>query len=382
MKLICISHWRFPSKKTMTPLILRTCEEFLPLGWEVELWVPRRTNSDDHGQDLFVENGIEHRFPVRRFLTLDLIGPLGTIGFLLMVITFNLSVAARLMFMRRKDTVLYFQDMRDAFLPALLGFSVAIEIHDFYESSVGLINRVVLTRATALIVTNRIKIERLHAKYGYPKERMLWQPNAVDAQKFDSHMNKEEARQLLGISAPKLVLYTGHLFSWKGADTLARASTFLPEDVHIYMVGGTPTDQITYHKLIADESLPRVTLVPHQPHDKMPLYMRAADVLVLPNTAKEEASRLETSPVKLFEYLASGTPVVASDLPSIREIVSEQEVGFATPDEPKSFAEVIVRTLQHGPEVVVRVAAGKEFARRQSWQVRAKNIDRVIRQHL
>ncbi len=255
MKLICISHWRFPSKKTMTPLILRTCEEFLPLGWEVELWVPRRTNSDDHGQDLFVENGIEHRFPVRRFLTLDLIGPLGTIGFLLMVITFNLSVAARLMFMRRKDTVLYFQDMRDAFLPALLGFSVAIEIHDFYESSVGLINRVVLTRATALIVTNRIKIERLHAKYGYPKERMLWQPNAVDAQKFDSHMNKEEARQLLGISAPKLVLYTGHLFSWKGADTLPKPIKHIalkglhPEAIVIY-----PDKGVREFQLLSDDS--------------------------------------------------------------------------------------------------------------------------------
>ena len=369
MKLIYLSHWRFPSEKTMTPLILRTCAHFARLGYEVELWAPRRRN-DYHAQaDLFALYKLSPRFTVRRVWALDLMQPLGPLGFILLLLSFNLSCWWRL---HNEKAIVYTHDMRDVILPILRGLPTFVEIHDFYETSVVFLNRLVFGRARGLIVTNTYKIEHLAKRWGVPRERMLRQPNAVDASLYDVRETRAEARAMLNLPEDtKVALYAGHLFSWKGVHTLADAAAFLPQDVDIYFLGGTEEDRGALQAYIAKRRLSRIHFIAHQTPDRVPMYLRSADVLVLPNTAKEEASRVETSPVKLFEYLSSGTPIVASDLPSIREIVSEREVLFAKPDDPKSFAETIVKALNDGSE---RPEAGKRLAALHSWEARAQKI--------
>jgi len=376
MKLIYLSHWRFPSEKTMTPLILRTCEGFVKRGCEVELWVPRRRNPDAVEGDLLERYGIKERFIVRRVPALDFMRFLGAFGFVLMVASFNLFSLLRLLRHRNdKDTVLYAHDLRDLLLPAFARLPMFAEVHDFYESSFSLMNRFVFKRASGLIVTNTLKMHRIAERYHVSPRRMLHQQNAVDAGMFSIGLSKAEARVALGLPAGRTVaLYTGHLFGWKGVDTFAEAAAYLPQDTWIYFVGGTPEDRAALREHVARLRLPRIEFVPHQPHKTMPLYLRAADVLVLPNTAKEEASRVETSPVKLFEYLASGTPVVASDLPSIRDIVSEREVFFAAPDDARSFAGAIAVALANPEAAAGRAEAGRAIAARNSWEARARSI--------
>jgi glycosyltransferase involved in cell wall biosynthesis len=356
----------------MTPLILKTCAHFARLGYEVELWVPWRYNPGFIPEDTFVRYAMVPEFPIRRLPALDLTG-LGSFGFLLMVATFNVSAYMRLLF-RREHATLYAHDFRDLILPSLSGLPYFIEIHDFYESSVRFVSRSLFRRAMGLIVTNTLKIEQISRHYGIPRERMIRQPNAVEASAFDIPQTQAQARAELNLpSDQKLVLYAGHLFSWKGVHTLADSAQYL-KDMHIVFVGGTESDRIEMERYVALQKLPRITFVPHQPPHKIPLYLRAADVLVLPNTAKEEASRIETSPVKLFEYLAAGKPIVASDLPSIRDIVSEREVFFAHPDDPQDFARVIEHVLAHPEEAAARAAAGKTLAGTHSWEARAKKI--------
>lgn len=373
-KLIYLSHWRFPSEKTMTPLILRTCAQFAALGYEVELWVPRRRNEYHDGEDVFALYHIAPKFTIRRLAVVDWMQWLGPLGFVLMVASFNWSAYRRL---RHQDAVVYAHDMRDVIVPMRAGLPVFVEIHDFFESSFKALSRYVFTHAAGLIVTNTHKLEYLAKRYAVARERMLRQPNAVDAAAFDIPQSQAEARTQLQLPQDKkIVLYTGHLFSWKGVHTLADAAQFLPPDAAVYFVGGTTEDRHAMEAYVAAHNLPHIAFVAHQTPDKIPLYLRAADVLILPNTAKEEASRVETSPVKLFEYLAAGKPIVASDLPSVREIVSEREVLFAKPDDARSFAHVIVAAL--GPEGVNKAAAGKSLAATHSWEARGKAISELI----
>lgn len=374
MKIIFVTHWRFPSEKTMTPLVLKTCAQFVRLGYTVELWVPRRHNDYHAGEDVFALYHIEPRFTIRMIPALDSMRFLGALGFVLMVASFNFFCYLRLG--REKNAILYAHDVRDVLVPSRRRMPLFVEIHDFFESSLTFVNRMVFKRASGLIVTNSIKLEYIAKKYNYPRERMLRQPNAVEAKDFALTLSTQEAREKLALPQEiKIALYTGHLFSWKGVRTLAEAAAFLPEDMAIYFVGGTVEDRKTMEEYVAAEHLPRITFVPHQTPDKIPVWLRAADVLVLPNTAKDEASRTETSPVKLFEYLASGGAIVASDLPSIRDIVSEREVFFAEPDDPRSFAEAIVYAAAHGSE---KSAAAQELGAQHTWEARAKAIVALI----
>jgi len=365
----------------MTPLILKTCEGFVKEGFEVELWVPRRHNPDVNSHDVLLQYGIKERFVIKRLPVIDIMRFAGSIGFVLMVASFNWVAWLKLR-QFRSGTILYAHDMRDVILPVLSRHAAFVEIHDFYESSLRFINRFVLKRTNGLIVTNTIKMEHLAGEYGFPKNRMLRQPNAVDPEQFDIVDDRSQARGKLGVPHDRAIaLYAGHLFSWKGVDTLVRAAQFLPEHIWIYFVGGTPEDRARLQELVVIEKLSRIEFIPHQAHDKIPLYLRAADVLVLPNTAREEASRVETSPVKLFEYLASGTPIVASDIPSIREIVSEKEVCFARADDSQSFAEAIA-TVASDSEASERSRVGQMLARTHSWGARAQAISAFIRAHI
>lgn len=380
-KIIYLSHWRFPSEKTMSPLIIKTCAHFVSLGYQVELWAPDRRNPKTG--DPFTYHGVETRFPIRIVPTIDLMHFhfLKQFSFLLMVATFNISSFFMLLKKRRseRDLILYGHDVRDFVFSSKLSIPLFIEIHDFYESSLSYINRSVLKNTSGLIVTNTLKVKKIEKQYGFPMDRMIHQPNAVDAELFDIATDKVSARRELGITETyRIALYTGHLFAWKGVYTFADASQFLSDDVHIYFVGGTDEDRKALQHYATEKGYARIHFLEHQRHEKIPLYLKAADVLVLPNTAKDHASKYETSPVKLFEYLASGVPVVASDIPAIREIVSEREVAFFSPDDPEDLAHVIQTVMKSPDEYKIKNA--KKLAYSCSWEKRAKHISDLIDQ--
>ena len=104
-------------------------------------------------------------------------------------------------------------------------------------------------------------------------------------------------------------------------------------------------------------------------------YLLAADVAVIPFSAREEIARSYTSPLKLFEYMAAQRPIVASNLPSLREILRDGENALlVTPDEPEALADAVTRLLND--HVLARALA--QVARAEvedmTWTKRAESI--------
>jgi len=110
-----------------------------------------------------------------------------------------------------------------------------------------------------------------------------------------------------------------------------------------------------------------------------------ADVLILPNTASAISTRF-TSPLKLFEYMAAGRPIVASDLPSIREILRDGENALLVePGNASALAAAIQRILAD-PELAAALArAALDQVPAYSWERRAQRLetlfDEVIDRH-
>ena len=160
-----------------------------------------------------------------------------------------------------------------------------------------------------------------------------------------------------------MVAYTGHFYRWKGADTLAATAPLLPASWEVHLVGGIGDDLRRLEALADGE---RLHVRGHLPQRDAALYVAAADVVVLPNSGHSDISVAYTSPLKLFEYLASGRPLVASDLPSIREVI-----------EPDEHA-LIVR-LGDDPDLAHRLAASaRDHATAFAWPVRARLIAQFL----
>jgi glycosyltransferase involved in cell wall biosynthesis len=142
-----------------------------------------------------------------------------------------------------------------------------------------------------------------------------------------------------------------------------------------YFVGGNPKSVLEYK---AKFTSPNLHFLGYRPHKEIPIWQKSADCLVIPNTAKEDISKYYTSPMKLFEYMASGVPIVASSIPSIMEIVSEKEVTFFEPDNKESLKDKIVRVLQDIEGMRELTTNARNKVQNYTWEKRAKKIIKFI----
>ncbi len=215
--------------------------------------------------------------------------------------------------------------------------------------------------------------DELAARYGYTGEALVAH-DAVDATLFDIPLTKREARDTLGLPGDKkLVLYAGSLETWKGGGTFYKAAMLLDDSYLFLLVGGK--ENWVEHFRKSYPAHPRVVMLGQKDYEtELPYYLKAADVAVIPNTAKEEISRICTSPLKLFAYMASGTPIVASDVPALREVVDERSAIMVSPDDARALADGI-RTLAEGSERGRALASrAREDVRAYSWGARARSI--------
>ena len=197
--------------------------------------------------------------------------------------------------------------------------------------------------------------------------------DGVGLETFAHTESNEATRRRLNLPLDKkIALYIGRLDGWKGIETLCEAAHLLREDTVVAVIGGEPMQ-------VEDLSAkyPEVRFLGYRPYRELADNQAAADVLVLPNTGRDKVSVRFTSPLKLFTYLASGKPIVASDLPSIREVLDESMAYFFTPDDPASLARGIVLALSD-PQAQEKARIARSEAKRYTWRARAERILRAV----
>jgi glycosyltransferase involved in cell wall biosynthesis len=244
---------------------------------------------------------------------------------------------------------------RDESVAALLSFfknNIVFEAHSFSKKRTWLYGILRLNKVKTVAITRGLKEEFLGLKFG--EADVLVAADGVDPEEFSPELcSAAEARQRLNLASDKkLAVYTGHLFEWKGVHTLLESSKNLPE-VDFIFVGGTFRDVEIFRNKASQAS--NVKVIGHVPHKDVPAYLRAADVLVLPNSAKVGISERYTSPLKMFEYMASKKPIVATDLPSIREILNEDSAVLVSPDDPAAMARGIKKIISD-PSLAIRLS--------------------------
>lgn len=372
-KIYIFYHGRFPSEKAAALFVAKTAESFAKLDYEVEMIVPKRKSVT---YNPFTYYNIKQNFKVTYLNSIDLINfrPAMGLGFKISHISFALALRKYLKNKITDKDILYSNEsISYLFVPKTK--TMCYELHDFPEKHFWFY-RNIFNRVTSILVTNKWKEIELHNKFTATKTKTFVELNAVDVSEFNLNLSKKEARAKLSLPQDKkIVLYTGHLYSWKGVGTLIDAIEYMENSVQVYIVGGTDKDIQAFRERYSDKN--NLNIIGHRPHQEMPIWQKAADVLVIPNTAKEKISKYYTSPMKLFEYLTSGRPIIASNIPSIKEIYASVPVYFFNPDDAVSLAESVCKVL----DVEINddnKAVVKRFIESHSWLNRAKRIESLV----
>jgi glycosyltransferase involved in cell wall biosynthesis len=366
-----VANARVPSRKAHVYQILQMCDAFVEVGNDVELVVPRRRQPTSAPDSVYYD--VTMAFNTTRLPCLDLLWlsvPLAAFAraaFYLQTGTFTL---ASLLYVTLRDPdIVYTRSRSFAVLGSFLfGKSVVVEVHR--RPSHNLITKITgvsYDRSRGLVLISEGLENEWQSVTRAPTHVA---PDGVDLELFEVQCSKEELRAALELPPGPLVCYAGSIQPWKGVDTLVEGAHEL-EDATVCVVGGTDEQR---EWLRSTTTLPEnLLLVGQVPPDRVPEHLAASDVLVVPNTAKCEISERYTSPLKLFEYMAAERPIVASDLPSLREIIDEDTAYFATPDDSVSLAETIERALTD-PDASHRARAARERVAEYTWRARARKI--------
>jgi glycosyltransferase involved in cell wall biosynthesis len=172
-------------------------------------------------------------------------------------------------------------------------------------------------------------------------------PDGVDLQRFQNPLNKADARRALNLpEGGRWIMHAGHLYEGRGGEELVRSLAKLP-GARLLFAGGKPADVERVRAVAAREGLAeRVRFEGMVPNGRIPLYLWAADVLVMPYTSRTPIIA-SISPMKMFEYMAAQRPIVSTDFPTLREVLRDGENAIlVAPDNPPALAAGIRRALE------------------------------------
>ena len=361
MKIVYIANARIPTEKAHGLQMSTMCEQFGLLGNEVLMLAPTRNNNIK--SDVFDFYHIKKSFNIKYITCPDFI-KYGQIGFILTSWIFAF-LTTQYIFKQKFDLV-YSRDGRSLWLLSWFRNNFVWEIHDDQRKWWA---KRVLKKGICMVTTNKALVG-LHENFEKANLKSLVAPNGMTI--YEHNEDKTEVRKKIGIeNYKKIILYTGHLYKYKGADVLAEAAKKMPQFDFLF-VGGTNSDVNIYKNRYKD--IGNIHFIGYVEHNLVPQYLMSADLLVIPNSANDEFSKFYTSPIKLFEYIASGTPVIASDLPSIREVVDENEVYFFKPDNSEDLIKKINEAMQNPEDSIIKSINSFKKAKEYTWENRAKKI--------
>lgn len=375
MEISYIVSTRIPTEKAHGYQICKMCEEFTRICSKVELIVPTRKNNIK--KDVFAFYGIENNFKIRKIKSFDFFifeKYLGKVSFYLQSLFFLI----KLFFIKIDNTaIIYTRISGIAWLFKKRGYKVFFEAHT-WPNSKNKLYRYFLKDVDGIICNSNGTLEK-HKENNFLN--LFLAPNGVDLEKFKIDKNKHELRKELDLPVDKnIIMYVGHLYKWKGVDVMIKTAELMKDnfDIIFMLIGGTDNDIEKYKKIIKNKKLNNVTIVGRKANKEIPKYLRSADILLLPNVPISQESIKYTSPIKMFEYMASGIPIIASDLPSIREVLNDDNSIIIRSDSSEKMEKAISNLLKDKKKCYKIAEQSLLDVKKYGWGKRAKLIFEFI----
>ena len=358
------------SKGASAVHVMKMCQAMGRLGVDTELLL-----SSNHGdEELRRYYGVEDNFqitklPYFRNTTLRNIvhGVLASFHARARRRDFDLVVTRNIVFAYLATVFFKIPTVYDAHHPLVKG---ARRLFDSFKDSKYLVR----------FSTNSEGLADIYLSLGLPQEKLVVAHNGVDLEDYKSLPGTNEARAELGLASErKIVCYSGNIYEGRGIDQLIECAKEL-KDVLFLIVGGLDEDVNRIRALAESKNAENIMLTGFVPQKRVAMYLASADALVLPYTLETTIkggtkAKDFTSPIKLFEYMASGRPIVASAIPSVTEVLENGRNSLLVkPGDAESLSLGIQKVLDDHLLSETITKGALTDVKNYSWEGRAKKL--------
>lgn len=276
--------------------------------------------------------------------------------------------------MREKFNIVFTRDLLFAYLVNLIpdNKKIIYEIHDIPSSHIWKFLFKKTSKKINKIVIISEGLEKELKKFRISSKKTVVLHDGVDLKKFGKEISKLEARKKTNLPLnKKIILYNGTFNEWKGYKLLLETSK--KENNILFVLVGARNKE----KKNLEKKYKKAKIIKFVKNKEVINYLKASDILVIPNLPNSEISIKYTSPLKLFEYMASKRPILASNIPSIKKIVTKNEINFFKADNPEDLAKNIDKILMNNINSKIienKVSCAFEHVKKFDWNKRAKVI--------
>jgi glycosyltransferase involved in cell wall biosynthesis len=388
VKIALIAPTHLPARRANTLQVMKMAQAFTRLGHSVQVAIPGKLATGEAGD-----------WPaLKRLYGLQVEFPLTWINASRRLRGYDYGWSSVLWARRQGVDLVFTRLPQAAALASWLGQATILELHELPRGRMGAwllrrfanghgARRLVLI-TTSLLVKMKQGFPYLDHRASDPPGFSLVAPDGVDLDRYADPPEPAAARRWLAersgeeavhISADEFVAgYSGHFYPGRGAQMLLDLAGRLPE-VRFLLVGGEPQDVTRLRAEAEAQQLNNLIITGFVANADLPRYQAACDLLLMPYQKQVAGSSggdiaAVFSPLKLFEYLACGRPILSSDLPALREVLNQENAVLLPGDERQAWVRAI-QELQEHPERQAQLAArARQEASRYSWENRAALI--------
>ena len=224
------------------------------------------------------------------------------------------------------------------------------------------------------------RLARYWADRGIPEEKLLTLHDGFSAEMFKNRLDTSRSRQIVNIpNNKKIVVYAGSLYQDREIENILVLAKELTE-ANFIIIGGPEKRKIFYLELMRKMGLKNVEFLGHMPHHKIPLYLYSANLLLAMWSPKVPTIGY-CSPLKVFEYMASGTPIIAHDFPTVKEVLNHGHNAYLVEYGNKRDLLSLSRKVLNSSSNKIGDNARDDAFAKYTWRSRAKKYLNVLRLH-
>ncbi len=371
MRILYISNSIIPSKTANSVHVMKMCQAFAKNGHEVIFLAPYNNQFKGDIGDIYKFYAVEKNFKIKKLYYPNINS--GTIFY-------TISIFFYLLF-NRNFSLVYGRFLYGCYIAALLKNNVIFESHapvysDTKYSSI-IFKLLIKSKFFKKLVVISQALKNMYLKEGYLNDSHI--QVAHDGADEVEHFSKKI--ELSGSKENLKVGYVGHLYKGKGMEVIESLVKKLDDDTEIHIIGGLEKDINLWKRKIISKKIYFYGFVPHK---EVSSYINALDICLLPNqkvvlphgAGSSQISRNIsnfTSPLKLFEYMSHKKPIIASDLPVIREVLNEKNSILVECDNIELWINSINKLKNLKDRELISNQVLKDFYH-YTWKNRAKKI--------